>query len=42
MHQRSIADFGRYVAVNTHPFIHASYVVSVRQYRLLQSCFLQS
>ena len=27
MHQRSIADFGRYVAVDTHPFINASYVV---------------
>lgn len=42
MQQRSIADFGRRVAVDTHPFHRASYVVSVRQYQRLQSRFLQS
>ncbi len=42
MHQRSIAEFGLRIAVDTHPFHNASYVLSVRQYRTLQSRFLQS
>ena len=41
MKLRSIAVFGLHIDVNTHPFIYASYVVPVRQYQLLQSCFLQ-
>jgi hypothetical protein len=41
MYQRSIADFGRRIAVDTNPFHYASYVLSVRQYRTLQSRFLQ-
>lgn len=40
MSQRSIADVGRRIAVDTHPFHNASYVLSVRQYRILQSRFL--
>lgn len=41
MSQRSIAGFGRCIAVDTNPFLHASYAVSVRQYRTLQARFLQ-
>jgi hypothetical protein len=41
MNQRSIADFGRRIAVDTHPFHYASYVLPVRQYRILQARFLQ-
>ena len=37
MSQRSIVEFGRHVAVDTHPLLVASYVLSVRQYRTLQS-----
>jgi len=40
MSQRSIVEFGRHVAVDTHPLLVASYVLSVRQYRTLQSRFL--
>ncbi len=40
MSQRSNASFGRCIAVDTHPFLYASYAVSVRQYRILQSRFL--
>ena len=39
MRQRSIADVGRCIAVDTHPFHYASYVLPVRQYRILQSRF---
>jgi len=40
MQQLSIAAFGRRIAVDTHPFRYASYVLSVRQYRTLQAHFL--
>lgn len=40
MNQRSIAHFGRRIAVDTRPFHYASYVLSVRQYRILQARFL--
>jgi hypothetical protein len=40
MSQRSIVEFGRHVAVDTLPLLVASYVLSVRQYRTLQSRFL--
>lgn len=40
MSQRSIAGFGRRIGVDTYPFLYASYAVSVRQYRTLQSRFL--
>jgi len=42
MHQCSITDFGRRIGVDTHPFLHASYVLPIRRYRNLQSRFLQS
>jgi len=40
MNQRSIANFGCRIDVDTYPFQNASYVLSVRQYRILQSHFL--
>jgi hypothetical protein len=40
VHQRSIADFGRRIGVDTHPFPYASYVLPIRRYRTLQFRFL--
>ena len=41
LHGYTNAPVGLCEDVLTHPCKHASYVVSVRQYRSLQSCFLQ-